>query len=200
MTGAAQVRGEVPVKQPKILCLGGALVIALATFVMPILGFQYGGIQGFWYLYGSLESFTLLLILAVLGLALVALNRPDETLERGMALTAVALASVTVGLCLARGASFETFIAFVGAMTCLAGVVFVFFPSLLERATAAARTSNGPAPGWYDDPAGSSGLRWWDGRRWAQSAQSAEASNREPELDDQWARSELETRRVDVQR
>ena len=200
MTVATQVRGEILAREPRILCLGGALVIALATFIMPVLGFQYGGIQGFWYLYGGLEGFTLLLILVGLGLVLAAMNRPDETLDRCMALTGTALASVTVGLCLTRGASFETFVAFVGAMACLTGGLFVVFPSLLERAAAAYRTNNGPAPGWYDDPADSSGVRWWDGRRWAPTVQSVEPSNEVPELDSQWARSDAEKWRVDVQR
>lgn len=27
-----------------------------------------------------------------------------------------------------------------------------------------------PAPGWYDDPAGTGGLRWWDGQEWSVNA------------------------------
>ncbi|KQV07052.1 DUF2510 domain-containing protein [Leifsonia sp. Root112D2] len=29
-------------------------------------------------------------------------------------------------------------------------------------------TAQTPPPGWYDDPAGSSQLRWWDGTQWTQ--------------------------------
>ncbi|MCS5715552.1 DUF2510 domain-containing protein [Herbiconiux sp. CPCC 205716] len=31
----------------------------------------------------------------------------------------------------------------------------------------------GTAAGWYDDPAGSGGLRWWDGSRWSENVQPA---------------------------
>ena len=27
--------------------------------------------------------------------------------------------------------------------------------------------TGGPVPGWYPDPAGGTGLRWWDGTAWA---------------------------------
>jgi uncharacterized RDD family membrane protein YckC len=30
-----------------------------------------------------------------------------------------------------------------------------------------------PAPGWYDDPAGSGGRRWWDGTTWTAHTQAA---------------------------
>jgi hypothetical protein len=32
----------------------------------------------------------------------------------------------------------------------------------------------GTAAGWYDDPAGSGGLRWWDGSRWSDHVQPAQ--------------------------
>jgi hypothetical protein len=31
----------------------------------------------------------------------------------------------------------------------------------------------GPPAGWYPDPTGSAGLRWWDGSRWTESVQPA---------------------------
>lgn len=32
---------------------------------------------------------------------------------------------------------------------------------------------NEPQPGWYPDPAGSAGLRWWDGERWTDDTHAA---------------------------
>ncbi len=32
-----------------------------------------------------------------------------------------------------------------------------------------APTATGPPPGWYPDPAGGQGVRWWDGLRWTAS-------------------------------
>jgi hypothetical protein len=31
----------------------------------------------------------------------------------------------------------------------------------------------GPVAGWYPDPTGTAGLRWWDGSRWTESVQPA---------------------------
>ncbi|HET6875716.1 MAG TPA: DUF2510 domain-containing protein [Acidimicrobiales bacterium] len=31
----------------------------------------------------------------------------------------------------------------------------------------------GPPAGWYPDPTGAAGLRWWDGTRWTESVQPA---------------------------
>lgn len=130
--------------------------------------------------FGGQSGFPLLLILAVTGLGTAALSRQDETIDRPVALSGMALVSLTVGLCLARGASFETLVAFVGAMGCLAGVLFVSFPWLHERARAVARAGDEPPPGWHDDPAGGPGVRWWDGRAWTQIAHGVEAPETAP--------------------
>lgn len=175
-------------RRPTLLCLGGALAIALGAIVTPRLSFPGAGIP----------VVRLLLIVAVIGLAVAALNQPSEPLERWMALCGVLLVLATIGG-LTTAAGLGTLVAFIGAMTCLAGALLVFFPSLLERATATA-TGHAPAPGWYDDPAGGPGARWWDGRRWAQTAHVDDSSNLELALEDPRVRLPIDYRGTDVRR
>lgn len=39
--------------------------------------------------------------------------------------------------------------------------------------------STPPPAGWYNDPAGSGGKRWWDGERWTDAVQGAPSENGE---------------------
>ncbi|WGX94525.1 DUF2510 domain-containing protein [Nocardioides sp. L-11A] len=41
-----------------------------------------------------------------------------------------------------------------------------------QQAQAAAPVSAGPPPGWYDDPDGDAGKRWWDGSAWTEHRNS----------------------------
>jgi hypothetical protein len=65
-----------------------------------------------------------------------------------------------------------------GGLTMLAGVVLgliglassreatVVAPGYAAPGHAAAGPAAGPPPGWYADPGGGAGLRWWDGATW----------------------------------
>ena len=40
-----------------------------------------------------------------------------------------------------------------------------------------------PAPGWYPDPGGSQGQRWWDGQAWTQTVQLPTAPTPPPVIE-----------------
>lgn len=42
------------------------------------------------------------------------------------------------------------------------------------------RTSGAVDPGWYDDPTGTGGQRWWDGERWTEHAGPPAGAPRPP--------------------
>jgi hypothetical protein len=44
-----------------------------------------------------------------------------------------------------------------------------------------------PAAGWYPDPAGSGGMRWWDGTSWGDQVQPAPPPVEQPASGQPWA-------------
>jgi len=45
-------------------------------------------------------------------------------------------------------------------------IIFFVIKSLSSRSNGGSESTQGPPPGWYDDPRGSGRERWWDGSAW----------------------------------
>jgi hypothetical protein len=133
-----------------------------------------------WDVYRRIDLFVLAAAVATLVLLLVSLFAGAELLLFFVSV----LASFVLGFFLLINLEFPEsdlggwFLAIAGSAAILVGAAIALVPALVTRAGTSADLAflpveTSPAPeahpaGWYSDPSGQAGLRYWDGQAWTE--------------------------------
>jgi hypothetical protein len=156
----------------------GAIVLGVSLF-QP--AFEESSIS-FWDAYLRIDFAVLGVAVAMLVLLLVSLFAGAELL---LFIVSV-VASFVLGFFLLPNLEFQGgglgwYLAMTGAATALVGATIALVPTLVARAGEPADTTFLPAvpttpstahpAGWYADPSGKTGLRYWDGNSWTERTQ-----------------------------
>jgi hypothetical protein len=170
----------------KALAIGGAALAGLATFMPAYDNFDEDSVT-YWTFHTRWDIVTIIIVAAVVTLGILSIVRP----MRGVNIALAATAAATAGIFLpypveaSEGVKAGIFLMGAGGVIACIGAIFVL---LTEFAAVPAPQSATPPPaptparapaavpaGWFPDPAGSPGHRYWDGQAWTQHVQPAGA-------------------------
>jgi len=169
----------------KALAIGGAALGAIATF-LPAYGDFDGGSVTYWTFNRRFDAVTLVVLVAVVALGVISIVRPMRGVNIALAAASASIAGTFIPYAVeaSDGAKVGIFVMGLAGVIACVGAIFVL---LTEFAAVPAETmvvAHTPAPaapaapaaapaGWFPDPAGGNGRRYWNGAAWTQHVQPA---------------------------
>jgi hypothetical protein len=167
----------------KALAIGGAALGAIATFLPAYSDFGDGSVT-YWTFHRRFDVITLVLLAGVVTLGVISIVRPLRGVNIALAAAGASIAGIFIPYAVEAtdGAQAGIFLmGIAGVITCV-GAVFVLLTEFagVPAGTPAPRPAAAPAPapaaappGWFPDPAGGAGQRYWDGVAWTHHVQPA---------------------------
>jgi hypothetical protein len=166
----------------KALAIGGAALGTIATFLPAYDDFGEGSVT-YWTFHSRFDVITLVVLVAVIALGVISIVRPLRGVNIALAATAASLPGIFLPYAVeaTHGAAAGIFLMGIAGVIACVGAVFVLLTEFVGVPAAAAPTPV-PAPaaapasapaGWFPDPAGGAGRRYWDGIAWTHHVQPA---------------------------
>lgn len=168
-----------------VLALVGAVVFLASTFLDYFFTFseitgEETGAGNLWEVSTRVDVMLTVASVGVIALVLVALlGKVSETIPPAIALSGFTLGAIFFWDAQSlEGLKAGMWIGVVGALLMTVGTVLAAFGPTMRGASAAASTAapagaaTGTPAGWYPDPSGAGGQRYWDGRTWTDSTRA----------------------------